>query len=167
MRPAFLFAMLFLGIAQISLAVSVNIDYDKNADFSGIKTYSWEPGTPAPNPLSDQRIINAVDYHLSMKGYELVEADPDVYVSYHAAAEKDIRVYEWGHRGPRWGYASRDIDVETVLIGTLIVDISSKDDKLLWRGIGRDTVSESPQRNEKKINKAVEKMFKKFPPEKK
>lgn len=167
MRRTFVFAALSLGVMHISLAVSVNIDYDKSADFSGIKTYAWEQGTPAPNPLADQRIINAINYHLSMKGLQLVEAEPDVYVSYHAAAEKDLRVYEWGHGGPRWGYGGRDIDIDTVLVGTLIVDISSKDDKLLWRGIGRDTVSESPQRNEKKINKAVEKMFKKFPPKQK
>jgi hypothetical protein len=46
-----------------------------------------------------------------------------------------------------------------------LFDAASK--KLVWRGIAKDTLSDKPQNNAKKIDKAAEKMFKdkkKFPP---
>jgi len=52
--------------------------------------------------------------------------------------------------------------------GTLVVDLSSGQNKnLLWRGTAADTLSDSPDKNTKKIEKAVEKMFKNYPPKKK
>jgi Domain of unknown function (DUF4136) len=35
--------------------------------------------------------------------------------------------------------------------------------KLLWLGNGSDTMSDTPEKNTKKINSVIEKMFKKFP----
>lgn len=51
-------------------------------------------------------------------------------------------------------------------VGTLVVDVfSAKDKKLVFRGIGQDEISDKPEKNEKKIAKATEKMFKNFPPQ--
>lgn len=50
-------------------------------------------------------------------------------------------------------------------VGTMVVDIfDAKDKKLVFRGVGQDEVSDKPEKNEKKIEKATEKMFKNFPP---
>jgi hypothetical protein len=35
--------------------------------------------------------------------------------------------------------------------------------QFLWRGTGSDTVSDNPQKNEKKVSNALNKMFQKFP----
>jgi hypothetical protein len=35
---------------------------------------------------------------------------------------------------------------------------------LLWRGTSSDTLSDNPEKNTKKMDKGVEKMFKDFPP---
>ena len=52
--------------------------------------------------------------------------------------------------------------------GTLVVDISNGQSKaLIWRGTAADTLSDNPDKNTKKIEKAVEKMFKNYPPKKK
>jgi len=40
----------------------------------------------------------------------------------------------------------------------------AKPPKLLWLGDARDTLSDNPEKNTQKINKALEKMFKKYPP---
>ena len=40
----------------------------------------------------------------------------------------------------------------------------TKTNKLMWRGTAADTVSSKPEKNEKKLEKGVEKMFEKFPP---
>ena len=49
--------------------------------------------------------------------------------------------------------------------GMLAVNIGdAKTHKLLWLGDARDTLSDNPEKNTKKINKALGKMFKKYPP---
>ena len=74
----------------------------------------------------------------------------------------------WGYRGWGGGTGSSTTTVSTFVEGTIIVDMfeaSSK--KLVWPGIATDTLSDKPQNNAKKIDKAAEKMFKdkkKFPP---
>ena len=55
--------------------------------------------------------------------------------------------------------------VEKIPVGRLVVDIGdAKTKKLLWLGDASDTLSDKPEKNEQKLNKALEKMFKKFPP---
>ena len=39
--------------------------------------------------------------------------------------------------------------------------------KLVWRGVGTDTASDKADKNAKEIQKAVDKMFKDYPPKKK
>jgi hypothetical protein len=51
------------------------------------------------------------------------------------------------------------------VVGTLVVDIfDAKTKSLLFRGIAQDEVSDKPEKNIKKIDKAATKMFKNFPP---
>jgi hypothetical protein len=55
--------------------------------------------------------------------------------------------------------------VEQIPIGTLSLDIGdAKTKKLLWLGTATDSLSDNPDKNTKKINNALDKMFKKFPP---
>jgi hypothetical protein len=56
--------------------------------------------------------------------------------------------------------------VNTFLEGTMVVDVfDARTERLIWRGIASETVSDDPQKNAKKIGNAVEKMFKRhFPP---
>ena len=47
--------------------------------------------------------------------------------------------------------------------GTLIVDVWNAAEKsLMWRGTSTDTLSDKPEKNEKKINKGMKKMFEEF-----
>ena len=51
--------------------------------------------------------------------------------------------------------------------GTLVIDIwDTRTNDLLWRGTVTDIISDNPEKNEKKMKKAMEKLFKKYPPEK-
>jgi hypothetical protein len=50
-------------------------------------------------------------------------------------------------------------------VGTLVVDIDDgKTKQLLWRGAAKGTLSDKPEKNSQKIDKAVTKMFKQYPP---
>jgi hypothetical protein len=54
--------------------------------------------------------------------------------------------------------------IETVPVGTLVVAIyESGTHHLVWRSIAHDTLSDNPNTNAKKLEKAIDKMFRKFP----
>ncbi len=157
-------AALVLGVASApALAQQVNADWDKGANFANFKTYSWTQGTipPGANPLMLQRVQSAVEAELSGIGLIKVDKDPDVLVAVHGATKEDVSLQQWGY-APRFG--GGQIDVNRVLVGTLVVDlIDARGKKLAFRATASDTVSDNPQKNEKKIHKAVEKMFEKYP----
>jgi hypothetical protein len=49
--------------------------------------------------------------------------------------------------------------------GTLVVDMMDPQQKqLVFRGTATDTLSDKAEKNTKKIQKAMEKIFKKYPP---
>jgi hypothetical protein len=55
--------------------------------------------------------------------------------------------------------------VDRIPIGTLVVDIYDTSSKqLLWRGLAHDQLSDKPNKDTKKLEKAVDKLFDKFPP---
>ena len=59
--------------------------------------------------------------------------------------------------------------VEAVPVGALMVDIvNAKTRETVWRGMVSDDLDPkaSPEKREKNLNKAVEKLFKNYPPAK-
>jgi hypothetical protein len=58
--------------------------------------------------------------------------------------------------------------VENIPIGTLVVDMyETGSERLIWRGLAYDQLSDNPDKDTKKLEKAVDKMFAKFPPQEK
>lgn len=153
-----------LGLAASAGAQDVNVDYDRKADFSKCATYAWVPGQPAPNPLVDRRIVDAIDGALAAKGWKKVEASPGCFVTYQASVkeQKSLQVRQPG--GWRFAGGMGSVDVKSILSGMLVVDIGDAAAKeLMWRGVARDTISDKPEKNEKKLAKVVAKMFKGLP----
>ncbi len=91
---------LIIVVTLVACGPKVIVDYDKTADFTRYRTYAWGQGTPAKNPLMDHRIVTVVEEQLAGKGYQKVERDPDMFVSYHAAVTQDILTtpppWAWG-----------------------------------------------------------------------
>src|SRR5689334_2062255 len=86
MRIATLIAGVVL-LGTITFAQSINFDFDKNANFRSFRTYAWVPGASVPDALNNERIVNALNAQLALKGLTKVDrqANPDLYVAYHAA----------------------------------------------------------------------------------
>jgi len=163
--PSCLFVLLLAGVVW----AGVNVDWDKSASFTGFKTYAWGKGTPAKNQLMDQRIVDGVDKQLAAKGLQKVaeDANPDLVVVYHAAVghQEQINTMGTGGWGWRWGGGMSTTTVDKIPTGHLVVDIGdAKTKKLLWMGTATDTLSDKPEKNEKKIESALNNMFKKYPP---
>ena len=108
-------------------------------------------------------------------------------VTYHSSTTEEFAIdtNTWGYgfgRGWYWGHGggnySRGVylggiepvntttTIRKYTQGTLVVDIwDARTKELIWRGTATDSVSDSPEKNEKKMKKAMEKLFKNYPPD--
>jgi len=174
MMPLFLIVLALVFTAGCDL--SANADYDTDFDFSTVKTYQWKEGNSDKiSELAQKRIVTAINEQLQAKGLSEVESNPDVYVVYYGDDDQQVVAnttsYGYGY-GPGWywggGMGGSTTTVSTYTVGTLVIDLYSAAKKqLVWRGTVSGTINENPQKNAKLIQKAVEKVFKKYPPEKK
>jgi hypothetical protein len=172
-----------LGLAVVLLAgcatVSVATDYDRSTDFAKYRTYKFVGGHIVNNGVLDDgntlvrdRIESALTRELQSKGLTPATGDPDLFVGYMAGARRRTEIEGMGPYtpgvGPYWnsgwwtpGYMewwTRSYEEGTLVID--LVDAPSK--RLVWRAYTRAEVS-APV-TEKKVNAAVEKAFKDFPP---
>jgi hypothetical protein len=182
-----------LGAILVGCAgIQVSSDYDRNTNFSGLKTYDWisptQPKTGDPrldNTLLDSRIRSAVENQLNLKGYQKATAgSPDFQLAYHASIEEKLNAttfdyYDYTYPSyyhPRYGFSgpiytafpASQTYVYEYEEGTLLLDmIDPKTKKLIWRGIAVGTVQShaTPEKREKRINQAVADMLRKFPPQ--
>ena len=170
----FIATLSLMLLGALASAQNVTFDFDRATDFSKIKSYAWVRGTNLKDELNHKRIVNAVDVQLASKGLVKVEtsANPDVLVAYHAIFDRNLQINGfssgWGgfRFGGNWSGSAR---AEEMLIGTLAVDMrDAKTRTVVWRGMARKDVDAkaSPEKREKNISKAVEKLFKNYPPQK-
>ena len=155
--------------------VTVNYDYDTKADFSNLQTYDWLPAPQEPdiNSLTVTRVRNATNAVLEAKGLEMTPDDPDFLIAMHLGKDKKLSVEDRGYKygaPPRYYGPYRGpgpINVYQYEEGTLILDFVAPDSKhLIWRGVAKSPLehAKTPEKREKLINEAVEKILKKFPP---
>jgi hypothetical protein len=164
-------AVLVLLAGAPAQAQDVNVDFDKTAKFNSFSTYQLTPGTlpDGVSPLMVQRAAAAIDAEVTAIGLTKVDKDPDLIVVFHGATREDKQLTTWGTGGgyygrAGWGSTTTQTTVSTIVRGGLMIDIiDARAKKLIFRGTATDTMSDNPQKNEKKINKAVEKIFNKYP----
>jgi hypothetical protein len=170
LRIALGFALMMV-IANVTFAQKVTVDYDKNADFSKYKTFMWIKEPKTTDPLMRQRIIDEVNSALTAKGLQLVTSNADLGVAAHEATrqERTLNTFYNGFGGGwRWGggFGSATTTVDTYEVGTVIIDLfDNKTKQVVWRATATKTLSDNPQKNAANLTKAIDKMFKKFPPE--
>ena len=156
-------------LGRTAVAQQVTYDYDKTADFTGLKTYAWMNGTILRDELSHKRIVAAVDAQMTAKGFTRVSVggDADVYVVYHVLLEQNLHVHGVAS-GYRVGLSrTGTARVEEVLVGTLAVDlVDARRGVLLWRGMATKEVdiNADPEKRDKNINRTMGKVFKHYPP---
>jgi hypothetical protein len=164
-KNTFLAALALIISGTVVYAQKVSVDADPAAPFSTYKTYAWANGTPAPNPLNEDRIHAGVDARLEAKGLAMNTTAPDLIVATHVTTKERQELIAQGFGyGPWWGTGYTSTHVETYIDGTLILDLyDAKTKKMVWRGAATATASDKPSKNAAKIAKALDKMFEKFP----
>ena len=160
---------LFVGSAFLTgcNAISVNYDYDPEADFTKLNTYSWLAVSQELqiNELIIKRVKNAVNRQLHNKGFKILQDKPDFLIAMRIGKESKREVVDWGYSSRNW-HGSR-VDVYEYEEGTLILDfVDAGRNELIWQGSARAVVEPdiTPQKRDKRINEAVAKILKNFPP---
>ena len=172
----------FLTIAagQRASAQDVRYNFDRDADFSKYKTYKWVDNKNAQrlDDLTERQFKTAMDAELAKKGLSRVDSDnADLYLSYQVALqqEKQYTSFDsgWGYgRGWRgWGGTGISTgQTSTIHVGAVDVDMYDVVQRqLVWEGQASKTIDPKakPDKQQKNLEKAVAKLLKNYPPEKK
>lgn len=185
-RPFLAFAL--AALLGACATIPVGYDFDPQADFQGLQSYTWIEGERKPtgdpridgNSLLEARIRDAVDRALVAKGYvKDTTAQPDFLIDYYVTLDKRASVQTinryFGY-GPGWAwyyggyyapYAWSDTYVYEYDEGTLILDVVSPQSRqLIWRGSGTDEVGfvSTPEQRQDVLNRMAEAILANFPP---
>jgi len=175
MRKLAIAAALALA-STAAFAQDVKTDYDHAANFAAIKTFQAKIATSWNNSISEKRVLDEITQALTEKGWKSVDANPDALVLLHGATEKQKSLNTFYSGGGYGGYGYRGwggmggmgtatTTTSEYLVGTLVVDIyDAKTKALMYRGTATDELSDKPEKNAKKLQKASDKLFKDFPP---
>jgi len=139
-------------------------------DFSKYHSYKWIniEGGAHPNQIMDAEIKQSIDSQLTSKGLTKTDGEKaDLYVGYQIAVdqEKQWNAYGMGG-GVRFGGMGTATS-STINVGSLVLDMYDPTSKqLVWTGQATKTVdpSSNQEKNQKNLNKAVQKLLKDYPP---
>jgi hypothetical protein len=168
--------LILIGLVLLSgqalVAQQVHYNYMPGTDFSKYHTYKWVdiPSNVHPNQIVSQEIKDAVNNVLATKGLTLATGETaDVYVGYQCSVDQERQWNAWGSGGRLMG-GMGSATSSTISNGTLAVDFYDPTSKqLIWRGSAAQTLNPSgnQQKDVEKLNKAVAKLLKNYPPKQK
>ena len=180
----------FFGIGMIVFlmgscgGIKVSADYDKSVDFTKFKTfeyYGWaKESDQLINDLDKKRLEKAFDSEFNKRGLTYVESGGDLVVTLFLVIQQKTETvanstggyggYYGGYYGygPGYGwgpsYGTTTVSTYDYHVGTLVCDVYDKSsEKLIWEGIGSNTIKEDPKGREKRIQMAVAAIMKQYP----
>jgi hypothetical protein len=158
--------------------LSISTDYDKAADFSSYRTFTWKDTGELKDSLWSKRIEGVFTDTLAAKGLKRVDSGGDLWVAAHPRLSKEMQINTyntgWGYGYGWYGYGGMGMATTTVTeipVGTLMIDlVDAKKKELVWRGVASDTLNTDPSRTpedrEKKLRDVAAQMFAGYPPKK-
>jgi hypothetical protein len=167
MKTRFALCAMLVSIASVvALGQQVSVNYNHSQSFAAYHTYAWgaDNANQVQNSILAQVAVQDIDSALQGKGWQKVEPgqNPDVLVTASGGMKNQTSYSAWGMRGIGGGMGG--ITPEQNVIGTLIVDIyDAKNQSLIWRGIGQNTLDNNGSKNQQMVQKAIAKMFKQWP----
>jgi hypothetical protein len=161
-----LYVLLVFMTCIAALGQQVSVNYNHSANFAQYHTYAW--GSNNTNEIRNSILAQVAhqDINTAMqeKGLQMVQEsqNPDLILTSNGGMREQTSYSAWGTRGIGGGFGG--ISPEQNVDGTLIVDLyDAKTQSLVWRGIAQNTLSNNGNKNQKNVEKAVEKMFKQWP----
>jgi uncharacterized protein DUF4136 len=172
------------AMASPVFAQKVNVDYAHQENFSKLTTYKWGVNkAQLPDQIEDSHIKHQIDRALQSKGLRRIDSGAaGLIVTYQATVkneQQEVNSYAddpgigwggWGW-GMGWGWGWGDdagystTQVVTIHRGDLLVDMADPTSKkIVFRAIATGAFHSDPAKEDKEMNKAIEKMFKNMPP---
>ena len=173
-------ALALVTLAGSLVAAETNSYFDKGYEFSTLKTWDFKAqhristDPIANNQLWANDIRKQIVSALQSNGFEQVEngARPDFLVAFYVGLKEkyNVQFMDYGYPGfwgPRrfswtWGWPN-NFDVWRIPYtdSTLIIDIiDGQTNQLIWRGYDTNTID--MKKPDKRLDKAVESLVKKF-----
>lgn len=180
-----LIKIVFLLLTVSACSSTVNVDYDKDFDFKLIKTYfvvtqpvRVSTDTRISSPFMQQRVVQAIESNLALKGLKKFNQQSDIKVRYFLDIKQEIESQDSGmsigigtsgaNSAIAFGYSMPAGDTNYYDNLVITIDMLSVDsDKLLWRGsLGYRLVDGStPETYNKLVSELVSEILKLFPPQ--
>ena len=170
-------AVVLSALGFSAQAQKPQIQWNNSYDFDAVQTFAWqdtpETSLEERNPFMHSLIKNTIEAELATSGLTQVDADPDIWVNYHASTTVDTQLRTdsygytmggygmagWGYYGMAAGPVSSTTRVVEYTRGTLVVDIwDAASKELVWRGTVSDTLPDNVQKAEKLVVKAIGKL---------
>jgi len=164
--------VLALTFTCVSLAGTpkVHVDFEHTGNYSNYRTYRWDgpPQVQYLNQLMVQRITGFVEEALAAKHLKRVDNGGDLLIRFRMSVQEQENFitytdgfgFDWD-----WGGGISTTIVEPVLLGTLTLDmVDARRDQLVFQGVSTESISSKPEKNTKKLARAVHKIFEKYPP---
>ena len=169
--------ILFVSIFNSCDSIRVSSDYNKNVDFSSLKSYAFSKDgidQVKINDIDKKRILKAIDVELYNKGFRKNSINPDFIINFFTETNQKINYYPssnyygsavsyggMGHYAGSWYLDSYNYNE-----GVLFIDIvDNKNSELVWQGIGKGYIyTDKPEKKNAKINAIVGKILLQFPP---
>lgn len=174
--------LIFIGIPLSVLAQKVRTGYDKSADFTKFKTYCWNaPEMPVTRPLLYASVIGWIDMDLKAKGLTKVEKDGDLSLIPAGGMEFGVNMAAGTPILPTYGVQPAYIDATRwtgsagaaytaagpyVPEGTFALTfVDRQSNKIVWNGTVKEKLDiENKVKSADRVQKAIAKLMKKFPP---
>jgi hypothetical protein len=169
-RGWFLALLIVVDLTASGAAQKIKIGYDKSADFSRYKTYTWaKPDHPIERPQLYQLVVQTIDQDLKAKGLARAESNGDLTLTAGGGIDFGYNMPASPNMDSGMVYG---VDVAPVPLaplvakGTLILQFADRtDDKTIWRGTVLQKLD--PEQKDQAIvlaQKAIDKLLKEFPP---
>ena len=164
-------AMLLLTAGAVG-AQDVKYNFMPGTDFSKYHMYKWVAieGASHPNQIMDQEIKQAVDSQLAAKGLTKTDGEKaDLFVGYQVAVDQEKQWNAWG-TGRGFGGGMGSATSSTINVGTFVLDMYDPGSKqLVWTGNATKAIdpSSNQEKNMERLNKAMAKLLKNYPPKQK
>ena len=159
--------------------IRVSSDFNKDVDFSKLKTYAFSKqgiDKVKINDIDKKRILKAIDVELYNKGFRKSSIDPDFTINFFTKTNQKVDYYPsnnyYGamdvspylgsyHYANSWYLNSYKYNE-----GVLFIDVvDNKKNELVWQGIGKGYIySNNAEKKSEKINAMVGKILLQFPP---
>jgi len=167
MKTRFAFCLVAICLtSSFAMAQQVSVNYDHNANFAQYHTYAW--GSNNTNQIKNSILAQVgqqdIEAAMQQKGLQKVaeSQNPDLILTASGGEREQTSWNAWGMRGIGGGMGG--ISPEQNVEATMVVSLyDAKQQSLVWRGIAQNTLDNNGNKNQKMVEKAVEKMFKQWP----